>query len=773
MPPTTPTTHNALPPGRGLADLTALGTLLVTVALGLLLCAGVTSSAQAADTCPNAVQRAQNASTELPDCRAYEMVSSPYKEGFGVEPRRFTDDGIVSYVSTGNFAGSALGLASNLYHATRSTVGWVTTAPSPPGVTYSAGGGVSAESADLDSSLWEMRRRDGTGGNDLYLRGLDGELTFVGQGAADGGFTSPGVDGTSADLSHVIFRYGSAGSADATALREFVGTGNVGPARVVSVDNLGNPTRAETCPNKISDDGRVIVYTSGCHVATLQLWARVGESATVAVSGSECTRSPGDQGGACNALSSADYAGSADDGSRVFFTTNQQLINADTDTTSDLYACDMRSGSPVPVGTANPCASLTQVSGTASGAQVESVVAISGDGSRVYFVAQGVLANNLGIGDHGAAAGGNNLYLWERDAAHPAGHTRFIAGLGTGPAANDLTRSQMTPDGRYLTFLTANALVTTGPGADTDVDQISGVAARDVYRYDSVTGSIVRVSTSTSGTGGNDPAYDADLGGTSSALASMTSDGSSIVFDTAEALSPNDNDGTTDVYAWHDGHVSLISSGGGNLLWISPSGRDIFFQTAVTLVPTDRDVIADIYDARVGGGFDLPQTEPCSGVQCRGQQSLPPSRVAPAPAPDGRGPTQAAPGFSLGAVSAAQRKRLAATGKIALTITANVPGTVSATASATIGGRSATIASARRTMTAPGRVAVSLTLSKKARAQLAAKGKLTVKVTVAHSKVALDRSVTLRLTHAKAKQKRASGSRARRAVLSDDRGDRS
>ncbi len=769
MPPTTPTTHNALPPGRGLADLPALGALLVTVALGLLLCAGVTSSAQAADTCPNAVQRAQNNSSELSDCRGYEMVSSPYKEGFGVDPRSFTDEGIVSYISTGNFAGSGLGLAANLYHATRSSAGWVTTAPSPPGVTYNPGGNTaSAESADLDSSLWEMRRRDGVGGNDLYLRGLDGQLTYVGQGAtADGVFTSPGVDGTSADLSHVIFRYGSAGSADATALREFVGTGNVGPARVISVDNLGNPTPAETCPNKISDDGRVIVYTSGCHVATLQLWARVGESATVAVSGSECTRSPGDPGGACNALSSADYAGSADDGSRVFFTTNQQLINTDTDTTTDLYACDIPAGSPTPVGTANPCATLTQVSGTANGAQVENVVAISDDGSRVYFVAQGVLADNLGIGDHGAAAGGNNLYLWERDAAHPAGHTRFIAGLGTGPAANDLTRSQMTPDGRYLTFLTSNALVTTGPAADTD-------GARDVYRYDSVTGSVVRVSTSTSGTGGNDPAHDADLGGgTSTVRASMTSDGSSIVFDTAEALSPSDTDGTTDVYAWHDGHVSLISNGGGNLLWISPAGRDIFFQTAVALVPTDRDVNGDIYDARVAGGFDLTQPTTCSGVQCRGQQSLPPSLAGPsAPASADGGPVEAAPGFSLGAVSAAQRKRLAATGKIALTITANVSGTVSVTASATIGGRSATIASARRTMTAPGKVAVSLTLSKKARAQLAAKGKLTVKVTVGHSKAALDRSVTLRLTHAKARSKRksAGGSRARRAAVSAGRG---
>ena len=40
-------------------------------------------------------------------------------------------------------------------------------------------------------------------------------------------------------------------------------------------------------------------------------------------------------------------------------------------------------------------------SGTGANAQVENVVAVSEDGARVYFVAQGVLADNLGVGDVG------------------------------------------------------------------------------------------------------------------------------------------------------------------------------------------------------------------------------------------------------------------------------------------------------------------------------------------------------------------------------------
>ena len=51
---------------------------------------------------------------------------------------------------------------------------------------------------------------------------------------------------------------------------------------------------------------------------------------------------------------------------------------------------------------------------------------------------------------------------------------------------------------------------------------------------------------------------------------------------------------------------------------------------------------------------------------------------------------------------------------------------------------------------------MTLTLSKKARARLASRGRLSVRLVVSHSKVALSRSVTLRLTHAKTKARRGS-----------------
>jgi hypothetical protein len=272
----------------------------------------------------------------------------------------------------------------------------------------------------------------------------------------------------------------------------------------------------------------------------------------------------------------------------------------------------------------------------------------------------------------------------------------------------------------------------------------------------------VRVSTSVSGGGGNSSGADVSM---VPGASSMTADGSTVIFDTAEALSPGDTDGVTDVYAWHDhGGVSLISASGGQSVGISPSGRDIFFSTDAQVLAADRDFNTDIYDARTNGGFTPVQTTPCSGDGCRGQRSQPPSLAGPsAPATGSQGLVGPSSAFSLRAVSAAQRRGLAATGKVSLTVTTNAPGTVSVRATATIGGRSVTVGSARRTLTAPGRVAVVLTLSRKARSQLAARGKLTVRIAVSHSKVALDRSVTLKLVKAKARP--AQRPSARRSVV--------
>jgi hypothetical protein len=726
-----------------------------TAAVGLLFAIGLAAAPVAtADMCDNALLRAQTGSAALPDCRAYEMVTPPYKQGFPPVEPRFSDDGIVGFGSQGSFAGNTNGVLLGItYLATRSSAGWITTAPSPPEASYDTHTtGLFGESADLRRKVWLMSRRDVPGDAfGFWLRGPDGGFTRIGDDLAISG-SQPGLRGASDDLTHIVFNYGLAGGSAVTALREYVGTGNSGLAREVSVDNLGQPTPGETCPGNTSGDGRVIVYTAGCHGGIEQVWARIGGSVSVAVSGSECTRTASDLGGPCNGVSAAKLGGMADDGSRVFFTTRQQLVNGDTDAGNDLYACDIPAGVPAPVGSANPCATLRQVSGTAVNAQVENVVAVSEDGSRVYFVAQGVLASNVGVGDVGALAGAANLYVWERDGGDPAGQTRFVARLADNDTTQGGTLAQMTPDGRYLLFVTASSLVTEGPSADTD-----GVP--DPYRYDASTGAMVRVSTSVPGGGGDDPGFSAGLARRSS----MTADGSTVIFGTSEALSRDDTNGVGDVYSWRDGQVSLISAGaqGGSPVGITPSGRDIFFETAAPVLPADRDLIGDIYTARVGGGFTPRPPVACSGDGCQGLLSDAPGLAGPRSGLSGDSdPVDVGAVLSLRAVTAAQRRRLAATGKLTLTVKANKAGRVTATARAKIDGRSVAVGSGRQTMTTPGSVAVKLKLSRNAQSRLAVRGRLTVRVVVSHSKASRGRSVTLKLTRARAQRSLSVGGRS-------------
>jgi hypothetical protein len=803
----TPTVASTTPGSSGGSRRRSLATRALTALAAVVTTALTLSTAPAmADDCPNAALRAQNNSTHLPDCRAYEHVNYPFKGGFMPFASSFADDGKLAYEANGNVLGNGLGAASiaggNEYVAARSASGWSTTAVAPSGPVYNAGGAVAtAFVPDLRSSLWVMSRADEPiSVGDLYLRRPDGTFTRIGPGvnretlppSAPGGSASPpdvGWGGASDDLSHIVFSLSRANTFPGTVpdlqgnLYEYVGTGNERP-RLISVDNANQQIRPDSgCQSLLggspsayhamSTDGRVIFWTLGvCGPA--QLFARIDGTTTIAVSASQCTRAPSDPGGPCDVAAPSSFQGANADGTRVYFTTSQQLVNSDTDSTTDLYVCDIPSGTPAPVGLANPCPSLREVSRAVTGANVQGVTRISDDGARVYFVAKGVLAANLDTNDAGAVDGANNLYVWQRDAGHPAGKTTFVAQLGPGDSSLwgpefDGRMAQSTDDGRYLIFGTYAPLIDHGPQADTDT-------ARDVYRYDADSGALARVSTAADGDGGNVPGSDAQFVSivyrlvlpTARARRSMTDDGRAIVFSTAEALSPADANDTIDVYLWRDGRVSLISSGGPSedglipqfLLntWISPSGRDIYLTTTARLTADDVDTIGDIYDARVDGGFDLSAPPSCAGDACqRGRSAPPPALQAGSASLTGQdGSSQTPPSFSVRALTAGQRKRLVSTGKMTLSVTTNAPGTLSATATATIARRPSSVASGKRKVAAAGTVPLSLTLSKKARAALKSAGKLSVKVLVRQDNVASARTVSLKLTRAKPATKKTS-----------------
>jgi hypothetical protein len=94
-----------------------------------------------------------------------------------------------------------------------------------------------------------------------------------------------------------------------------------------------------------------------------------------------------------------------------------------------------------------------------------------------------------------------------------------------------------------------------------------------------------------------------------------------------------------------------------------------------------------------------------------------------------------------------------------LVVKANSPGVV--TVSGTVTGLPGAVATVRKTLGAAGTVRLTVVLSKKARGRLVARGRLSVGLVVGHSKVALSRSMTLRLTHTKTKSKKAKAKRAK------------
>ena len=199
---------------------------------------------------------------------------------------------------------------------------------------------------------------------------------------------------------------------------------------------------------------------------------------------------------------------------------------------------------------------------------------------------------------------------------------------------------------------------------------VAGVtaSARDVYRYDAQTETLDRVSIGEDGydANGNNDTFNASIPTLSFGQVrenyelgsrAISEDGSRVVFETAEPLSPDATNGLTNAYEWHiepgwgEGRVGLVSSGsdeypvgvslGGGTssngnptianVVITPSGKDIFFLTTQGLMPQDTDGAEDVYDARLGSGFPVEAAKPkaCEGDACQGPLTNPAPLLVP------------------------------------------------------------------------------------------------------------------------------------------------
>jgi len=467
-----------------------------------------------------------------------------------------------------------------------------------------------------------------------------------------------------------------------------------------SIEAGGGNENADGGEHAVSDDGATVFFTAmaategeegkHCNVSNEgtgppvnELDARVGGEKTLKLSSPSHPLAQGDGSGAeeCDAACEAAdpqagvFQGASATGSKVFFLTKQPLLNGDeggTGTGQDLYEDEIEGEDA-----GAKLARIVQVSRDPNAGQateVQGVTRVSEDGSHVYFVAKGELAGN----SNGQAAqfstaheGAENLYVYEPDPAD-SGHYRTVfiamlcseAGLSGSVSDSECHSSdeqmwnpegsapaQATPDGRFLVFSTATDL--TAPEDTSTVAQM--------FRYDAETGELARISIGQQGFNDNGNSdtealgadFEKPLSPTTGGPAAISEDGSYVVFQSADGLTPGALNGQEEsfnkleggvesqhpyfahnVYEYHEGEVSLISDGldtsatvgsgsGGvssvQLAGLNTSGANVFFTTADRLVGQDTDTQQDIYDARIGGGFPAPPIlTPCQEEACQG-----------------------------------------------------------------------------------------------------------------------------------------------------------
>jgi hypothetical protein len=637
------------------------------------------------ETCPNAQRRAEQPyGPQLPDCRAYELVSPPQTAGQdATAPRVYTAprasealggaEPAVTYSSLGSFGDPEGALLANQYLSRRTSGGWSTQA-----VTPLFGADATEESnTTYPTTYFTSELTAGLAVTNSRLSGAPplGETfgvylaQFAGHSYQYTGSVAPREVpwGASADLGRVVLTDFSSQSLSESlndGLEDVpvsvTNTGETMPAAAGSPALTNNFTTYKDAWHATSEDGSSVYFTSPPYlqehgaptVGQLYVRTNIGQpqsalggeggctesskACTIEVSASR--REPEDPAGP----KSARYWGASADGSKVFFTSDSELTEdaytGPADNAANLYEYDLESGELVDL-------TGEETDATGEGAAVQGVATISEDGSHVYFVADGSLAA-------GAVQGQPNLYV-----SHDGGGPVFIATLGgtdvtdwlnggaeeAGPVINTAVLS---PSGGQLAFISERELTgydnrQAAPGdcESALVDQLheSG-RCREAFLYEAETGRLVCASCNPSGKRPEGPSSLPGVVPASQSYADyrprdLLGDGT-LFFESKDALTPGSSGGSRSVYEYEGGGVHAISAPAGGhesfFLDASPDGKNVFFGSADRLTSEDPGGDVAVWDAREGGGFPLATSAPCGGGGSCSPPPLAPPTVEPA-----------------------------------------------------------------------------------------------------------------------------------------------
>ncbi len=648
--------------------------------------------------CPNATVRQQTGASDLPDCRAYELVSPedagitqiypanvPFSPG-ATQPSRLSFTGAFG---SPDGVGNTINNVGDTYFATRTNSGWKTKyiglsaterflsggppwdyGGYPPGWVQGYTGDhwtmnevASPDMSQLvswddghigpgetyDSAEYEGHSMAPYVWNTTTGKQIDRFPTNV--EAIPGGEFFKGRTAVSKDLSHFVFTSDIPFAPGGEPEDMYDNNTKEATIEIINFDEEGD--RISVSPVETSTDGTHILMTSknaqkqpGWFTLTNgsgELFIRVeGQTYDIA------------------AGHSVQYVDMTPDGTKVYFTSTEDLTEdaSDPDTSRDLYMWSENSAAAnhlTLVSKGNePFAGNTDACG-AYWTEKCGIVPI--EFTQNYSILQagvggGPYSDNTIAPNNGdiyflspeRLAGNNGVDGQENLFVYHGGKLKFVAALDPSGVAC------LNQQGEFYCSDTAVARLQTTPDDDymvfitgSKVTAYDNQGHAEMYRFNLENEELICVSCKLNG---KPPAGEV----TGSHNGRFLTDDGRTFFETNDALVAQDTNEGRDVYEYVDGRPQLITGGTAasnevfgigtlmakpGLVGVSTNGLDVFIGTYDTLVGQDRNGEAlKIYDARSGGGFQFTPPVPPCVAADECHGA---SSEAPAAAPSGTG----------------------------------------------------------------------------------------------------------------------------------------
>jgi hypothetical protein len=714
-----------------------LGRLAVGVAVTVGLLAGPSSALATGDTtstsCPAEAEASPGFESFLPDCRVYEMVSPPHKNGAkvvlkspnGLAPAQTSAAGdAITYLVNNPIEDAPAGNSAEDRVLSTGAGGEWSSRDISPGHKASAELGTEALeyrvfSEDLTSSVIRLDESlDLRNSATSLYEPLVTPTNVTAEAKAEVEQKGGGAEfrGANPDDRNIVFGSGLALTPGSTRNQSYASLyeWSNGLLRLVSVLPEGVPANAtqklshlgggyegdsRDARNAISADGTRVFWEAATGGETHLYMRDFQTNRTIMV---DAAQGVAEVNTANQQPEDGLYETASRDGSIVFFRDGKNLTpdaTAGGIRNDDLYAFDTTSGLLTDL-TVDP-----QHGQTGETANVRSaVLGASEDGTYVYFVADGVLAEGATPGDCEGESSPTNatcsLYVSHLEGGR--WKTTFIASLASedspdwgneasgaeGDAYQGLgtITSRVSPNGSHVAFMSQRRL--TGYN---NTDAVTGTADEEVYLYDAVTKKLTCASCNPSGArpvglpdspylqylvdpegnwanhvlAANIPSWSAiEASNLAFYQSRYLSDSGRLFFNSADPLVPQATNGVENVYEYEpegvggcssgprtvhpyggEGCLALVSNGTSTeesaFADASATGNDVFFLTSAKLVSADVDDQYDMYDAHV-----CNTESPCASAPA-------PARPACTTSESCQGPAAAAPIFPAGASLAA------------------------------------------------------------------------------------------------------------------------